>query len=39
MAQAGFRRIDVAAARDIMGRGNALVLDVRDADSFRRGHI
>ncbi len=39
MAQAaGFRRIDVATARDIMSRG-ALVLDVRDADSYRRGHI
>jgi rhodanese-related sulfurtransferase len=40
MAQAeGFRGIDVAAARDIMSRGEALVLDVRDADSYRRGHI
>jgi rhodanese-related sulfurtransferase len=40
MAQAeGFRRIDVAAAREIMSRGDALVLDVRDADSYRRGHI
>jgi rhodanese-related sulfurtransferase len=40
MAQAaGFRRIDVATARDIMGRGDALVLDVRDADSYKRGHI
>ncbi len=39
MAQAGFRRIDVATARDIIGSGNALVLDVRDADSYRRGHI
>jgi hypothetical protein len=27
----GFRRIDVAAARDIINRGDALVLDVRDA--------
>ncbi len=35
----GFRRIDVAAARDIMRRSDALVLDVRDADSYRRGHI
>jgi rhodanese-related sulfurtransferase len=40
MAQAqGFRRINVAAARDIMSRGGCLVLDVRDADSYRRGHI
>jgi rhodanese-related sulfurtransferase len=40
MAQAaGFQRIDVATARDIMGRGDALVLDVRDADSYQRGHI
>ncbi len=38
-AAAGFRRIDVAAARGIMSRGDALVLDVRDADSYRRGHI
>jgi rhodanese-related sulfurtransferase len=35
----GFQRIDVAAARDIMSRGDALVLDVRDADSYRRAHI
>ena len=40
MGQAeGFRGINVAAARDIMSRGDALVLDVRDADSYRRGHI
>lgn len=40
MAQAeSFRRIGVAAARDIMSRGVVLVLDVRDADSYRRGHI
>ncbi len=40
MGQAGgFRGIDVVAARDIMSRGEALVLDVRDADSYRRGHI
>jgi rhodanese-related sulfurtransferase len=39
MAQAaGFRRIDVSTARDIMSRG-ALVLDVRDAESYKRGHI
>jgi rhodanese-related sulfurtransferase len=37
-AAAGFRRIDVKTARDIMSRG-ALVLDVRDADSYKRGHI
>jgi len=37
-AAAGFRRIDVATARDIMSRG-ALVLDVRDAESYKRGHI
>jgi rhodanese-related sulfurtransferase len=36
---AAFRRIDAAAARDISCRGNALVLDMRDADSFRREHI
>jgi rhodanese-related sulfurtransferase len=36
---AGSRGIDVDAARDIMSRGDALVLDVRDADSYRRGHI
>jgi ankyrin repeat protein len=40
MGQAGgFRGINVAAARDIMSRGDALVLDARDADSYRRGHI
>ena len=40
MAQAeGFRGINVAAARDIMSRGDALVLDVRDANSYRRAHM
>jgi rhodanese-related sulfurtransferase len=40
MAQAeSFRGINVAAARDIISRGDALVLDVRDADSYRRAHI
>lgn len=40
MAQAaGFSRINVAAAREIMSREGALVLDVRDADSYQRGHI
>jgi len=40
MAQpATWHRIDVATARDIMSRGDALVLDVRDADSYSRGHI
>ncbi len=39
MAQAAWHRIDVATARDIMGRGDAHVLDVRDADSYQRGHI
>jgi rhodanese-related sulfurtransferase len=34
-----FRRIDVAAARDLMRRGGALMIDIRDAESFRRGHI
>jgi thiosulfate sulfurtransferase len=34
-----FRRIDVAAAREVMSRGETLVLDVRDPESFRRGHI
>ncbi|WP_018266717.1 MULTISPECIES: thiosulfate sulfurtransferase GlpE [Methylosinus] len=37
--QANFRRIDVTAARQIIGRGRALVIDVRDPDSFARGHI
>jgi rhodanese-related sulfurtransferase len=35
----GFRRIDVAAARGVLSRGDALVLDVRDPESYRRGHI
>jgi rhodanese-related sulfurtransferase len=40
MAPAGaFRRIDVAAARAIISRGSPLILDVRDSDSYRRGHI
>lgn len=37
--QASFRRIDVTAARALIGRGGALVLDVRDPRSFARGHI
>jgi rhodanese-related sulfurtransferase len=40
MATTGsFRRIDVAAARAAIRDGDPLVLDVRDADSYRRGHI
>jgi len=40
MAQpAGFQRIDVTQAQAIMDKGGALVLDVRDADSYHRGHI
>jgi rhodanese-related sulfurtransferase len=40
MAQAeGFREINVAAARDILSRGDALFLDVRDAESHRKEHI
>jgi rhodanese-related sulfurtransferase len=36
---AAFRRIDVASAREIVSRGDALILDIRDAESFSRGHI
>ena len=39
MQQASFRRIDVTAARGIIGRGRALVIDVRDPEFFARGHI
>jgi rhodanese-related sulfurtransferase len=39
MAAGGYHRIDVAAARAAIGQKNPLVLDVRDADSYRRGHI
>ncbi|CAN2535540.1 Thiosulfate+sulfurtransferase+GlpE [Methylocapsa aurea] len=39
MQQASFRRIDVTAARAIIGGGRALVIDVRDPESFSRGHI
>ena len=35
----GFRKISVVAAREIIARGDILVLDVRDHDSYRRGHI
>jgi len=35
----GFHRIDVNEAQTIMDKGGALVLDVRDADSYHRGHI
>lgn len=34
-----FRRVDVDFARDLLDRGEALVLDVRDLGSFERGHI
>jgi rhodanese-related sulfurtransferase len=34
-----YRSIGIAEARVLIGRGDALVLDIRDADSFRRGHI
>jgi rhodanese-related sulfurtransferase len=37
--QTSFRSIDVAKARIILGRGETLVLDLRDAASFSRGHI
>jgi rhodanese-related sulfurtransferase len=34
-----YRRIGIGAAREIVGRGEVLVLDVRDAASYQRGHI
>lgn len=34
-----FRRIDAAAARDLLRHEKPLIVDIRDAESFRRGHI
>jgi ankyrin repeat protein len=34
-----FRRVGLEFARNLLGRGEALVLDVRDEGSFERGHI
>ncbi len=34
-----FRRIDVDEAKAVIRRGDALILDVRDAGSFRKAHI
>jgi|SRR6516165_2899012 len=36
---ATYRRINVDFARDLMSKGNALVLDVRDPVSYGRSHI
>jgi thiosulfate/3-mercaptopyruvate sulfurtransferase len=33
------RRIGVEEARALLGRSEAVALDVRDPDSFHRGHI
>jgi len=37
--RAPFQCIGVGEAQDLMSRGDALLLDVRDAASFSRGHI
>jgi rhodanese-related sulfurtransferase len=34
-----FRRIDVGEATAVIHRGDALILDVRDAGSFQRAHV
>jgi thiosulfate sulfurtransferase len=34
-----FKRIDVAEARRLIDQENAQVVDVRDSDSYRAGHI
>jgi thiosulfate/3-mercaptopyruvate sulfurtransferase len=34
-----FQRIDVAQAKSLLGRGDPLVLDARDAGSFEKSHI
>jgi thiosulfate/3-mercaptopyruvate sulfurtransferase len=34
-----YRRIGVTAAREILGRGEVMVLDVRDTASYQRGRI
>lgn len=36
---AGFKRIDVAEARQLMAQRELLILDVRDGRSFASGHI
>jgi rhodanese-related sulfurtransferase len=37
--ESNFRRIDVVFARELLNKNKVLVLDVRDPDSFERGHI
>ena len=34
-----FRRIGICEAQDLLSRDDIIILDVRDADSYRRGHI
>ena len=34
-----YKRINVEEARELIERGNAVVVDVRDPDSHRAGHI
>ncbi|WP_026608220.1 ankyrin repeat domain-containing protein [Methylocapsa acidiphila] len=34
-----FRRVDVAFARELLSKGETLVLDVRDEASYAKGHI
>jgi rhodanese-related sulfurtransferase len=38
MPEGGFQRVDVGTARELIS-GGALIFDVRDADSYSRGHI
>jgi len=37
--RAAYRRISVVEAQELIGAGNALLLDVREAAAFKRGHI
>jgi hemoglobin len=39
MNEPGFHRIDIAAARQLLARGDVLLLDVRDARSYEAAHI
>ncbi len=39
MTQTTFQRIDVETARDLLGRDDTVVLDVRNAADYEKAHI
>ncbi len=34
-----FKEIDIHQAKDLISRGNCLIVDIRDRQSYRSGHI